>query len=82
MVLRQLTGRVTKHGKDKLGRYAWQEILLNGNRTLLVITAYRVTQTSMKGSGQTTAYAQQWRKLRKNGVQNPRPREQVLERPH
>ena len=32
----------------------------------------------MKGSGQVTANMLQWRKLRKSGVQNPIPQEQIL----
>jgi hypothetical protein len=40
MILMKITARVTKHGKDPLGRFAWQEILLDGDRTLLIVTAY------------------------------------------
>ena len=29
-VLRKIMGRVTKHGCDDLGRYAWQQIILDG----------------------------------------------------
>jgi hypothetical protein len=53
MILRQLTARVKSHGKDELGRYAWQEILLDGERTLLVVTAYRVAQRRPNGCGPT-----------------------------
>jgi hypothetical protein len=79
MVLRQLTGRVTKHGKGLLRRYVWQEILLDGSRTLIVVTAYRVVQERARGSGPTTSYMQQWRRLRANGTNNPNPRQQILD---
>jgi hypothetical protein len=79
MVLRQLTARVTKHGKDPLGRFAWQEILLDGARTLLIVTAYRVVQRRTKGCGPTTSMMQQWRKLREQGIDDPKPRQQLLD---
>jgi hypothetical protein len=60
IVLRQLTSRIKAHGKDPLGRFAWQEFLLEGTRTLLVVTAYRVVQRRIKGSGPTTSVMQQW----------------------
>jgi hypothetical protein len=78
LVLRQLTARVAKHGSDPLGRYAWQEILLDGQRTLLVITAYRVVQSRTKGCGPITSMMQQWRRLRASGINNPNPRKQFL----
>ena len=79
MVLCKLTGRGIAHGKDELGRYAWQEILLDGTHNLLVITAYRVTQGSITACGQETSVMQQWRKLRAKGIELPQPRQQVLD---
>ena len=79
IVLRQLTGRVTSHGKDALGRYAWQEILLDGTHKLIVITAYRVSQLSATGAGPETSVMQQWRRLRAQGIENPNPRQQMLD---
>jgi hypothetical protein len=69
---------VVTNGKDPLGRFAWQEILLDGQRTLLVITAYRIVQSRTKGSGPATSMMQQWRKLRAKGIENPNPRQQIL----
>ena len=40
LILRQLTGRVIDHGKDKLGCYAWQTILLDSTRNLIIMMAY------------------------------------------
>jgi hypothetical protein len=79
LTLTKLTGCVTAHGQDTLGRYAWQEILLNGERTLLVITAYRIPQDSVTGCGQETSAMQQWRKLRAKGIEIPKPRQQTLD---
>jgi hypothetical protein len=30
IILMKITSRVTKHGRDPLGRYAWQGIVLDG----------------------------------------------------
>jgi hypothetical protein len=61
IMLRKLTGRVTSHGQDTMGRYAWQQLLLDGKRHLLLITAYRITQENVNGCGPTTSAMQQWR---------------------
>jgi len=79
MILRQLTARVVKCGKDPLGRFTWQEILLDGQRTLLIVTAYRVVQRRTTGCGPTTSMMQQWRKLREQGNNDPKPRQQILD---
>jgi hypothetical protein len=79
MTLTKLTGRVINHGKDELGRYVWQEIRLNGERTLLIITAYRIPQDSVTGCGPETSAMQQWRKLRNKGIEIPKPRQQALD---
>jgi hypothetical protein len=79
MLLQKLTTHAVKHGKDPLGRYAWQEFLLDGTRTLMVVTIYKVVQRCIKGSGHTTSVMQQWRKLREKGFEDPRPRQQTLD---
>jgi hypothetical protein len=79
IVLRQITGRVVARGRDELGRYAWQEILLDGTQKLLMITAYRVPQDSINGCGYETSAMQQWRKLRAQGIANPQPRQRILD---
>ena len=77
--MRKLTGRVTSYGRDYMGRYAWQQLLLDGSRHLILITAYRVTQDIITGHGPTTSAMQQWRKLRAQGLENPNPRQQMLD---
>jgi len=79
MVLHKLTGCVIARGSDNLGRYAWQELLLDGMRTLIVITAYCITQESLTGCGHETSAMQQWRKLRARGIDQPKPRQQILD---
>jgi hypothetical protein len=79
MILRQLTARVTKHGKDPYGRFTWHELLLDGTRNLVVVTAYRVSQRRPKGCGPTTSIMQQWRQLRKKGIDSPNPQKQMLD---
>jgi hypothetical protein len=75
-----LLGGSFPRGRDDLGHYAWQELLLvDGTRNLLIITAYRVTQDSITGRGLETSEKQQWRLLRANGVQSPKPRQQMLD---
>ena len=61
-----------------MGHYAWQKILLNGTRHLIIITAYHVAQESVTNCGLTTSAMQQWRKLTSAGVHNPNPRQQFL----
>ena len=61
-----------------MGRYAWQQILLDGTRHLIIITAYRIAQDNVTNCGLTTSAMQQWRKLTSDGVPNPNPRQQFL----
>jgi hypothetical protein len=79
MILCQLTARVTKHGKDPYRQFAWHESLLDGTRTLVVITAYRMSQHRTKERcDPTMSIMQQWRNLRKQAIDNPIPRQQML----
>ena len=77
-VLRQLTGRVIDHNKDKLGRYAWQTILINGSRNLIIMMAYWVSQEMVTNCGYTTSVMQQWQQLKKDRIENPNPWQQTL----
>jgi hypothetical protein len=45
----------------------------------MVVTAYRVIQWRIKGSGPTTSIMQQWRKLQEKGIDDPQPRQQTLD---
>ena len=59
-VLHKITGRVVDHGRDDLGHYAWQQIILDGNHHLVIITTYGVSQDSVNNCGLTTSAMQQW----------------------
>ena len=61
-----------------MGRFAWQNIILDGNRHLIILTAYRVSQDTVMNCGYTTSIMQQWRQLKKNGIKNPNPCQQTL----
>jgi glutamate/tyrosine decarboxylase-like PLP-dependent enzyme len=55
-----------------------QEFLLEGTRTLMVVTVYRVVQQwQIKGSGPTTSVMQQWRKLREKGIDDLQSQQQT-----
>jgi hypothetical protein len=65
-------------GSNNLGRWAWQELRIDGVRSLYVITAYRVCPNPSPSSQMKTAWHQQYRGLVKKGIRNPELREQVL----
>jgi hypothetical protein len=79
ITLKKITGRVLTRGKDPLGSFTWQQILLDGTRTLYVITAYYwVSQDNPTTCGNETYYMQQWRQLRSDGTEFPIPRQHTL----
>jgi hypothetical protein len=71
---------VVVRGWDELGRYAWQEILLDSTtQKLLMIMAYCVPQDSLTGCGYAMSAMQQWQKIRAQGIANPQPRQRTLD---
>jgi hypothetical protein len=78
ITLKKITGRVLTRGKDPLGSFTWQQILLDGTRMLNVITAYRVSQDNPTSCRNKTCYMQQWRQLRFDGTELPNPRQRTL----
>jgi hypothetical protein len=79
MILRKLTDRVSSCGCNELGHYTWQEVLLNGEHKLIIITAYQVTQEHLASCGHKMSAMQQWRQLCTRGIETPNPRQQVLD---
>ena len=72
--------RILEQGQDKSGMARWAYVTLGGKDTkLTIISAYRVCQKQIAGTGSSTAYMQQWSKLRKMGHTNPNPRNQFIE---
>ncbi len=69
------SSRVLDKGTDPFGLGRWSHITLRGaaKRKVLVVTAYRVSQKSVKSVGPATSAAQQFRKLlqqfRNSGIQ-------------
>ena len=62
----RLGSRLLAKGHDEeLGRWSWMRFRSSKKRTLLILTAYQVSQSSPKGLGTETFYMQQWRCLRK-----------------
>jgi len=76
LTLKPIQPRVQEVGSDKLGRWTWQAIRLNGERLLIVMTAYRTCPEPSRTSAQTTAWHQQYRALKKQNIPNPDLRKQ------
>lgn len=72
----RLTGRIEETGKDPLGlgRWVYTKHIGRSRCTLLIIIAYRVAQSSMT-PGDNTSYNQQYRALRRQGIDNPKPKQ-------
>ena len=66
--------------EDPSGLGRWTEIRLQGRqeRQLIIITTYRVPQTTITSAGPSTSFYHQWHHLRRQGDQNPDPRAQLL----
>ena len=72
------SGRVVDSGTDPLGRFCWLALRGHRDEGWLIISAYRVSQTSSHNAGATTAYTQQYTALRAMGKSRPDPRWQIL----
>jgi hypothetical protein len=79
VVLTKITGQVTAHGKDMLGSFMWQQIILDGTRKLYIITSYHVLQDNPSLCRNETCYMQQWRQLRLDGTEHPNPWQWTLQ---
>ena len=60
-----------------LGRWTYMTITCNHTYKLFIITAYRVSQSTLT-AGDDTAYNQQYRTLRRMGINKPKPRTQFI----
>ena len=74
----RVAGRVWKRIPDELGRFTAMACHGRDQTGIILITIYRVCQTSGKGLSPNTAYMQQYVELRKKGVTFPNPRAQML----
>ena len=78
--LGSIVGGVETTTTDTTGLGRWSIIKIRGwqNTHITIITAYRVSQNHVT-SGIDTAYNQQYRALRRQGKQNPKPRIQFIQ---
>jgi exonuclease III len=74
------TGRVIDSTEDSHNMGRWSTVRLQGSegKKLAIICGYRVVNTDMQRAGPSTAYFQQWAKLRAEGNEQPDPRKQFL----
>ena len=76
------SGRVSMAGQDpwRLGRFSYVGTKGKSGAKLLIITLYRVgANISIKRDGPKTVHHQEWNLLRNKGVEDPNPRDQVIE---
>jgi len=75
------TGRVFVSGKDPWGMGRFSYIGLRGRkqRTIIVITIYRVGRQTIKTAGPKTVFHQEWQILRESGTDEPDPRERLVD---
>ena len=78
-VLGEQSSRVIQSGTDAtgMGRYSWVTLQGKENRTITMISAYRVCST--KTAGPFTAYSQQAHILSIRGKTNPDPRQEIIQ---
>ena len=54
---------------------SWSSITIHTKKSpITIISAYRVSQSSIRGVGEKTVYSQEYMALEADGVQNPEPR--------
>ena len=76
------SGRVSISGEDPwgMGRFSYAGTTGKAGRKLMFISLYRVGKNlSVKKTGPKTVFQQEWQMLRNKGVDNPNPREQVVD---
>ena len=78
-VLGEQSSRVIQSGTDNtgMGRYSWVTLQGKENRTITMISAYRVCST--KTPGPFTAYSQQAHIMSIQGNTNPDPRQETIQ---
>jgi len=77
-VVGKQTVRMIKTGTDPWGRFAWSELRGERDEGILVISAYRVSQTKGTTSCPNTAYSQQINQMIIEGDMDLDPRTRIL----
>ena len=75
-ITNNLVGRAKRHFSDKFGRWIRVDLLGRDGRTISIICAYQVVQFHQ--AGDKTAFSQQLRLLRLEGIDQPCPRQQFI----
>ena len=65
--------RISNAGSDHLGRWSYVTLKGKNGRKITLVTAYRVCPNTLATAGPTTCWMQQWRALRKKGVEKHDP---------
>jgi len=68
-----LSGRIEEKSIDSKGRWTWAQLTGKKGKKVLVISAYRVSQTYTGEAGYSTAFMQQYRALIKDNVSKSKP---------
>ena len=76
-ITNSLVGRAKQHSQDKFGRWIQVDLLGRDGRTISIICAYQVVQFHQ--AGDKTAFSQQLRLLRLDGIDQPCPRKQFIQ---
>jgi len=72
-------GRIGRTGSDPWGRFSWQEMKDHRDQGILIISAYRVSQTKGTKSGPTTSYSRQLNVMIIKGDTSLDPRSRILQ---
>ena len=72
-------GRIVQTGSDPWGRFTWTEMTGERGEGILVICAYRVSQTKGSVPGPTTSFSQQINEMIKEGDFTLDPRTRILD---
>ena len=75
----EITARIDGRGSDKWGRFCWYTFQGKRDEGVLIIVAYRVCHEKHNNPGPTTAFHQQYVEMRKIGIKDPNPRQQILD---
>ena len=74
----KISGRLEANGADNRGRWTWVQLTGEKDKKVLIVSAYRVSQTYPSEAGYSTAYMQQYRAYLKENVSKPKPKHRFL----
>ena len=74
----KISGRLEANGTDTKGRWTWVQLTGKKHKKVLVVSAYRVSQSYPREAGYSTAYMQQYRAYIKENVSKPKPKHKFL----